>query len=59
VDRFCFGDGEADTQSGPSGLQYRVLPLEYLDVLTIGRRGCREADVVDVGEGEPPGDLGV
>jgi len=27
VDRFRFGDGEADTQAGPSGLQHCVMPL--------------------------------
>ena len=27
VDEFCFGDGEANPQAGPSGLQHCLLPL--------------------------------
>jgi len=59
VDERRLGDREADAQPGPSGLQPGVLPLENLDVATVGRRGCRETEVIHVGESEAQRDLRV
>ena len=59
MDEFRLRDGEANAQPGPSGLQHRELPLQVLDVTPIRGRGNRQAEVVDVGEGETLGDLAV
>jgi len=59
VDKLRFGDREADTQPGPSGLQPGVLPLQDLDVAPIGGRGRGQTEVVHVGEREALGDLWV
>jgi len=59
VDELRFGDRETDAQPGPSGLQLGILPLQDLDISTIGRRGCLETEVVHVGEREAHRDLGV
>ena len=59
VDELRLGDRETDAEPGPSGLQPGVLPLEDLDVATIGRRGCRVTKVIHVGESEAQGDLRV
>ena len=59
MDKFSLGDGEADTQSGPFGLQRRVSFLQYLYVPAVGRRCNRETEGVNVGEGEALGDLRV
>jgi len=36
-----------------------ILPLQDLDISTIGRRGCRETEVVHVGESEAHRDHGM
>ena len=59
VDKLCLGDREADTQSGPFGLQPGVMPLQDSDVAPIGSRGRGQTEVVHVGEREAPGDLRV
>jgi len=59
VDELRLGDRETDAQPGPCGLQPGILPLQDLDISTIGRRGCRETEVVHVGESEAHRDLGV